>query len=89
MSSMLGYARVSSIDQDLTIRRAALQAAGCTTFRAETVSGTSRNGRSELETLMQIPPPWRHADRHPHRPPSEALEICRTSCMSCGRRPST
>jgi DNA invertase Pin-like site-specific DNA recombinase len=49
-----GYARVSSTDQDLDIQEAALRAAGCTVIRAEKVSGTSLNGRSELETLMEF-----------------------------------
>ena len=54
MSSVFGYARLRSIDQDLSIQCAALQAAGCSTIRAETASGTSRNGRSEPETLMEF-----------------------------------
>src|SRR5262245_24995599 len=51
---MYRYARVSSIDQDLSIQQAALKAAGCTVIRADKASGTSRKGRSELETLMQF-----------------------------------
>jgi DNA invertase Pin-like site-specific DNA recombinase len=51
---LYGYARVSSIDQDLTLQRKALKAAGCTVIRAEKISGTSRKGRSELETLMDL-----------------------------------
>ena len=54
MSPMYGYARVSSIDQDLSLQRAALKAAGATVIRAEKASGSSRQGRSELETLMQF-----------------------------------
>jgi DNA invertase Pin-like site-specific DNA recombinase len=54
LSQLYGYARVSSADQDLTIQQAALKAAGCTVIRAEKASGTSRNGRSKLETLMQF-----------------------------------
>jgi DNA invertase Pin-like site-specific DNA recombinase len=54
MSPTYGYARVSSIDQDLSIQKAALKAAGCTVIRAEKASGTSRKGRSELETLMDF-----------------------------------
>src|SRR5215470_6743915 len=54
MAPIYGYARVSTIDQDLAIQRAALKAAGCTVIRAEKVSGTSRKGRSELETLMDF-----------------------------------
>jgi DNA invertase Pin-like site-specific DNA recombinase len=51
---MYGYTRVSSIDQDVSIQRAALKAAGCTVIRAEKAAGTSRKGRSELETMMEF-----------------------------------
>jgi DNA invertase Pin-like site-specific DNA recombinase len=54
MGAIYGYARVSSTDQDLTIQKKALKAAGCTVIRAEKASGTSRNGRTELETLMEF-----------------------------------
>jgi DNA invertase Pin-like site-specific DNA recombinase len=49
---LYGYARVSTTDQDLSIQEAALKAAGCTVIRSEKKTGTSRNGRTELETLM-------------------------------------
>lgn len=49
-----GYARVSTIDQDLTVQEQALRAAGCDVIRAETASGTHRRGRRELETLLQF-----------------------------------
>lgn len=49
-----GYARVSSTDQDLTIQREKLQAAGCAVIREEKVSGASREGRKELETLLEF-----------------------------------
>jgi len=52
--AVYGYARVSTTDQDLTIQEEALRAAGCETIRAEKKSGTSREGRSELETLMEF-----------------------------------
>jgi DNA invertase Pin-like site-specific DNA recombinase len=48
----IGYARVSTADQDLTIQRERLKAAGCTIIRSETASGASRAGRSELDTVM-------------------------------------
>ncbi len=54
MSSVYGYARVSSIDQDLTIQEEALRAAGCDTIRSEKISGTSREGRQELDTLLEF-----------------------------------
>lgn len=49
-----GYARVSTADQDLTIQREALRAAGCEIIREEKISGTTRQGRDELKTLMDF-----------------------------------
>jgi DNA invertase Pin-like site-specific DNA recombinase len=49
-----GYARVSSIDQDVTIQREALEAAGCHVVREEKESATSRKKRAELQTLLQF-----------------------------------
>src|SRR3954451_2656208 len=51
---LYGYARVSTLDQDLTIQQAALRAAGCEVIRAEKVSGTRRDGRSELQVLLDF-----------------------------------
>jgi DNA invertase Pin-like site-specific DNA recombinase len=48
-----GYARVSTDDQDLAIQTAALEAAGCMTIFAEKKSGTRRDGRAELEVLLE------------------------------------
>ena len=49
-----GYARVSSVGQDLTIQVQTLKNAGCDVVREEKVSGTSLNGRTELQTLMEF-----------------------------------
>ena len=49
-----GYARVSTTDQDLTLQREALTRAGCAVIREEKVSGTSRQGRAELDVLLSF-----------------------------------
>jgi DNA invertase Pin-like site-specific DNA recombinase len=52
-----GYARVSTLDLDLTIQRAALKAAGCGVVRAEKASGSRRDGRTELQVLLDFVQP--------------------------------
>ena len=42
---LYGYARVSSLDQDLTLQEEMLRAAGCHIVRAEKRSGADREGR--------------------------------------------
>lgn len=48
----VGYARVSSIDQDWSIQTDALTAAGCTKLFTETKSGTSTNERTALDECL-------------------------------------
>lgn len=50
----IGYARVSTSDQDCAIQEAALQAAGCEVVRSEKRSGTSTKGRDELATVLDF-----------------------------------
>jgi DNA invertase Pin-like site-specific DNA recombinase len=52
--NVVGYARVSTTDQDLDLQLAALKAAGCDVIRAEKRSGTSTNGRAELRTILDF-----------------------------------
>jgi Resolvase, N terminal domain len=47
---LYGYARVSTLDQDLSIQRTALKAAGYEVIRAEKAS----DGRSELQVLLDF-----------------------------------
>lgn len=48
---MLGYARVSTDDQDLTLQRDHLRAAGCNKLFSEKVSG-ARRARPELDRML-------------------------------------
>jgi DNA invertase Pin-like site-specific DNA recombinase len=52
--TVVGYARVSTTDQDLSIQDAALKAAGCEVIRAEKRSGTTTAGREELRTVLDF-----------------------------------
>ena len=47
----IGYARVSTLAQDLTVQRTALKAAEYDPSRAVKASGASTAGRSELATV--------------------------------------
>jgi DNA invertase Pin-like site-specific DNA recombinase len=54
MGKLLGYARVSTTDQDLTVQKEALRKAGVQPIFEEKVSGTKRDNRQELSKVMHI-----------------------------------
>ena len=54
MPAIIGYARVSTNGQSNGTQVERLKAAGCTVVRTEKVSGRSRDGRSELATILEF-----------------------------------
>jgi DNA invertase Pin-like site-specific DNA recombinase len=52
--TIIGYARVSTTDQNLEIQETALRAGGCEVIRSEKRSGTTTNGRAELQTVLDF-----------------------------------
>ena len=53
-TARIGYARVSTPDQNPEAQVAALEAAGCTMIRTETGSGSSLESRPELGTILDF-----------------------------------
>jgi DNA invertase Pin-like site-specific DNA recombinase len=52
--TVIGYARVSTGDQDLGIQINTLTAAGAEIIRSEKMSGTTMEGRTELQTVLDF-----------------------------------
>lgn len=48
----VGYARVSTLDQNLELQVTKLTAVGCSIIRSKKASGTKREGRAELATII-------------------------------------
>ena len=53
-AACIGYARVSTADQNLDAQLAALEAARCTMVRTETGDGATLTGRPELGTILEF-----------------------------------
>jgi DNA invertase Pin-like site-specific DNA recombinase len=51
---LIGYARVSTDDQDLRLQRAALKDAGCKQTFGEKISGTKRDGPQLAKMIEQL-----------------------------------
>jgi DNA invertase Pin-like site-specific DNA recombinase len=51
---VIGYARVSTIDQNLELQENALRVAGCEVIRSEKRSGATTAGRDELRTVLDF-----------------------------------
>jgi DNA invertase Pin-like site-specific DNA recombinase len=51
---LIGYARVSTTDQDLTVQREALRRAGVGVIFEEKASGIKRDGRTELQKVLSV-----------------------------------
>jgi DNA invertase Pin-like site-specific DNA recombinase len=52
--TIIGYGRVSTTDQDLSLQETALRSAGCEVIRSEKRSGTTTEGRTELQTVLDF-----------------------------------
>jgi DNA invertase Pin-like site-specific DNA recombinase len=52
--TVIGYARVSTTDQNLEVQESALRGAGCDLIRSEKRSGTTTAGREELRTVLDF-----------------------------------
>jgi DNA invertase Pin-like site-specific DNA recombinase len=52
--TVIGYARVSTTDQNLEVQEYALRAAGCDLIRSEKRSGTTTADRHELRTVLDF-----------------------------------
>ncbi len=54
MARRIGYARVSTSDQDLSLQRLALDRDGCAIVFEEKRSGTKRVGRAQLDLAIKV-----------------------------------
>ncbi len=54
MRRNIGYCRVSALDQDLSVQKAALECHGCHIVFEEKITGTKREGREKLDLALKV-----------------------------------
>ncbi len=54
MTRKIGYARVSTTDQDLSVQKTALKKDGCDIIFEEKITGNERAGREQLDLAMKV-----------------------------------
>jgi DNA invertase Pin-like site-specific DNA recombinase len=61
---LIGYARVSTLDQTLDLQKDALRAAGCEKIFTDTASGatTERKGLDQALSRFELETPWSSGD---------------------------
>src|SRR5271165_2845823 len=83
---LVGYARVSTIDQNLTLQRDALTGAGCGKIFVEQMSGAVTD-RPELMAATRLHARWRHACCVEARPLGAFDEAAHRDCRrAAGQR---
>ena len=95
-TARIGYARVSTVDQNLDAQIAALEAAACTMIRTETRDGATLTGRPELGVILDFIHPGEtlvvtridRLARSMHDLQVTASRIRFQSAPPCGERPS-
>jgi hypothetical protein len=74
LSIIVGYARVSTGDQDLSLQEAILRTAICQVIRSEKKTGTQHEGRIEIDILLQF------------LCPGDTLVVTRIDQLACSLR---
>ena len=52
--AVIRYARASVVEEDLSVQKAALRAAGCSVIRVEKRSGATMTRRKQLRTVLEL-----------------------------------